>query len=127
MIAPPTMGIDMNTNQLDVIKRLGEISRLLDAATDELAVLDEHAVRAKQTFEVEYARRFVTAEGSVDMRKHLATLETQNERLEYELAVAQHRACKERINTLRNQLSTGQTVSAALRHQFAAEATGQWT
>lgn len=117
----------MHTNQIDVIKRLGEVSRMLDAATIEIAELDEMAVRAKQTFEVEYARAFVMAEGPIDVRKHLATLETQNERLAYELAVAKHRACKERINTLRNQISTGQTVSAALRHQFAAEAVGQFT
>lgn len=118
---------DMNPNQMQVIERLGEVSRMLDAATDELAVLDENAVRSKQTYEVEYARAFLVADGPIDVRKHVATLETQSERLRYELDVAKHRACKERINTLRNQLSTGQTVSAALRHQFAAEYVGQYT
>ena len=117
----------MNPEQLRVIKRLAEVSRMLDAATDELAVLDEDAVQAKQVFEVGYARAFIEAEGSVDMRKHVATVRTAGERLAFELAYAKHRACKERINTLRNQLSTGQTVSAALRHQFAAEGTGQFT
>ena len=118
----------MNPEQLRVIKRLAEVSRMLDAATDELAVLDEESVRAKQTFEVEYARRFIAAGGHpVDVRKHMATMATADERLAFELAAAKHRACKERINTLRNQLSTGQTVSAALRHQFAAEGTGQFT
>ena len=118
----------MNPEQLRVIKRLAEVSRMLDAATDELAVLDEESVRAKQVFEVEYARRFISAGGHpVDVRKHMATMATRDERLAFELAAAKHRACKERINTLRNQLSTGQTVSAALRHQFAAEGTGQWT
>jgi len=117
----------MNPEQLRVIKRLAEVSRMLDAATEELAQLDENAVEAKQTFEVGYARAFIQAEGSVDMRKHIATVQTAGERLEYELAYAKHRACKERMNTLRNQLSTGQTVSAALRHQFAAEGTGQFT
>lgn len=117
----------MNSEQLNVIKRLGEVSRMLDKATEELAMLDEESVRAKQLFEVEYARRFIAAEGAIDMRKHLATLATADERLAFELSAAKHRACRERINTLRNQLSTGQTVSAALRHQFAAEGTGQWT
>lgn len=117
----------MNPEQTRVIKRLAEVSRMLDAATDELAQLDESAVVAKQTFEVAYARAFLQAEGAVDTRKHIATVQTADERLAYELAYAQHRACKERMNTLRNQLSTGQTVSAALRHQFAAEGTGQWT
>lgn len=117
----------MNPEQLRVIQRLGEVSRLLDAATDELAELDEAAVQAKQAFEVEYARSFIKAEGAIDLRKHVATVATADARLAYELAYAKHRACKERMNTLRNQLSTGQTVSAALRHQFAAEGTGQFT
>ena len=117
----------MHSEQMRVIKRLAEVSRLLDAATDELAVLDEAAVVAKQSFEVGYARAFIEAEGPIDVRKHAATLATAQDRLDYELAYAKHRACKERMNTLRNQLSTGQTVSAALRHQFAAEATGQFT
>ena len=38
----------MNPEQLRVIKRLSEVSRMLDAATDELAVLDEQAVQARQ-------------------------------------------------------------------------------
>ena len=117
----------MHSEQMRVIKRLAEVSRLLDTATDELAVLDEAAVVAKQAFEVGYARAFIEAEGPIDVRKHAATLGTAQLRLDYELAYAKHRACKERMNTLRNQLSTGQTVSAALRHQFAAEGAGQFT
>ena len=122
------MGAVMSVEQTRVIKRLAEVSRMLDAATDELAVLDEEAVRAKQLYEVEYARQFIAADGHpIDVRKSMATLSTAGEKLAYEIAYAKHRACKERINTLRNQISTGQTVSAALRHQFSAEGTGQFT
>jgi len=117
----------MHAEQTRVIKRLAEVSRMLDTATDEIARLDEQAVVAKQAFEVKYAEAFIKAEGSMEMRKHKATLMSASERLEYELAYAKHRACKERMNTLRNQISTGQTVSAALRHQFAAEGVGQYT
>jgi hypothetical protein len=114
-------------NQIDIVKRLSELSRLLDAATDEIAVADEQAVTAKQTYEVAYARAFISSEGSVDMRKNLATVSTQVQRSEYELAYQKHRAVKERINTIRSQLSIGQTLSAAIRSQFAAEPLGQDT
>lgn len=117
----------MLPNQLDIVKRLSELSRLLDAATEEIALADEEAVKAKQAFEVAYARSFISSEGSVDMRKHLATVATQVQRLEYELAFQKHRAVKERINTIRSQLSIGQTLSAAIRSQFAAEPAGQYT
>lgn len=114
-------------NQIEIVKRLSQLSRLLDEATDEIARADEEAVKAKQAFEVAYARAFINSEGSVDMRKHLATVTTQVQRLEYELAFQKHRAVRERINTIRSQLSIGQTLSAAIRSQFAAEAVGQHT
>jgi hypothetical protein len=117
----------MLPNQLDIVKRLSELSRILDNATDEIAVADETAVKAKQVFEVAYARAFLNCEGSIDQRKHEATIRTQAERLEYELAFQKHRAVKERINTIRSQLSIGQTLSAAIRSQFAAEPVGQNT
>ena len=117
----------MIPNQIEVVKRLSELSRILDAATDEIARADEVAVRAKQAFEVAYARAFLNCEGSIDHRKHEATIRTQAERLEYELAFQKHRAVKERINTIRSQLSIGQTLSAAIRNQFQAEAVGQFT
>lgn len=117
----------MIPNQIEIVKRLSELSRLLDHATEEIALADEAAVKAKQAFEVAYARAFINSEGSVDMRKHRATITTQAERLEYELAFQKHRAVKERINTIRSQLSIGQTLSAAIRSQFQAEAVGQHT
>lgn len=117
----------MIPNQIEIVKRLSELSRILDAATDEIAKADEAAVVAKQAFEVAYARAFINAEGAIDLRKHVATISTQAERLEYEIAMQKHRAVKERINTIRSQLSIGQTLSAAIRSQFQAEPVGQYT
>jgi hypothetical protein len=117
----------MLPNQIEIVKRLSELSKILDRATDDIAVADEAAVLAKQAFEVAYARAFINCEGSVDHRKHEATIRTQAERLEYELAFQKHRAVRERINTIRSQLSIGQTLSAAIRSQFLAEPVGQDT
>jgi hypothetical protein len=111
--------------QTDIVLRLAELSRLLDAATVEVAVLDEEAVRAKQAHEVASARAYLTAEGSIDARKATAVLQAADLSLASDLAAAKHRACRERINTLRSQLSIGQTLSAAVRTQFMAEPVGQ--
>ena len=117
----------MLPNQLDIVKRLSELSRILDAATDEIAHADEEVVKRKQAFEVMYARAFLEAEGAIDTRKHIATIQTAQHRLDYEIAMQKHRAVKERIATIRSQLSIGQTLSAAIRSQFAAEPIGQHT
>jgi hypothetical protein len=111
--------------QTDIVLRLAELSRLLDAATVEVAVLDEEAVRAKQAHEVASARAYLTAEGPVDARKATAVIQAADLSLASDLAAAKHRACRERINTLRSQLSIGQTLSAAVRTQFMAEPVGQ--
>ncbi len=115
----------MIPTQTDIVLRLAELSRLLDAATVEVAVLDEEAVRAKQAHEVASARAYLTAEGSIDARKATAVLQAADLSLASDLAAAKHRACRERINTLRSQLSIGQTLSAAVRTQFMAEPVGQ--
>lgn len=117
----------MLPNQIEVIKRLSELSRMLDSATEEIAKVDDFAVKAKATYEVAYAKAFLSAEGSMDQRRQIAIVSCADEKFAMEVAEAQVRAVKERINTLRSQISIGQSVSAAIRTQFGAEATGQFT
>ncbi len=102
-------------NQTEVVKRLSELSRMLDAATDEIAVSDDKAVKAKGSYEVAYARSFLQSNGSMDVRRQEAILACADLRLAMEIAEAEVRAIKERINTLRSQISIGQSLSAAIR------------
>lgn len=115
----------MLPNQSDVIKRLSELSRFLDSATDEIALFDDEAVRAKSLYEVKFAKSFLSSDGSMDLRKQIANLDCSDEKLAMEIADAKVRAVKERINTLRSQISIGQSLSAALRQSFSAEGIGQ--
>lgn len=117
----------MLPNQTEVIKRLSELSRMLDKATEEIAILDHDYVVKKQAYEMGYSSAFIQSTGSMDIRKHEALLSNGELRFQMELAEQVLRACKERINTLRAQISIGQSVSAALRQSFSAEATGQYT
>jgi hypothetical protein len=117
----------MIPSQTDIVLRLAELSRLLDAATVEVAVLDEEAVRAKQAHEVASARAYLTSEGSIEARKAEAVLKCADLALAAELASAKHRACRERIRTLGVQIEVGRSLSAAVRSQFAAEPVGQFT
>lgn len=117
----------MIPTQAVALERLAELSRLLDAATDDIAVLDEEAVRAKAKYEVAYAKQFLEAIGSMDIRKQVAIYETQDESLTYELAQMKVRACKERIRTLGVQIEVGRSIASATKTQFMAEAVGQYT
>jgi len=102
------------------LKRLGELSRMLEAATSEYAELDEAAVRAKAAAEFAADRAFLGGEGSIEQRKAEARVETYRVRLDAELATAMVRHCQERIRTLRSQIEVGRSLNAALRSEFAA-------
>ena len=88
---------------------------------------DCKAVKAKGSYEVAYARSFLQSNGSMDVRRQEAILACADLRLAMEIAEAEVRALKERINTLRSQISIGQSLSAAIRQQFSAEGVGQYT
>lgn len=107
--------------------RLSELARMLDAKTTEIAGLDEEAVRAKARHEVEHARTFLSTPGSMDVRKQTAILETADAKLDAEIAEAKVRAAREAIRTLRDQLDVGRSLGAAVRAEFQAGATGQFT
>lgn len=114
-------------SQQQVVVRLSELSRLLDAATSEAAELDELYVVAKQRFEVAHARAYLAADGPVDSRKAQAAVACADLSLAMELAGAKYRAVKERIRTLGVQIDVGRSVGSAVRSQFAAEPSGQYT
>ena len=117
----------MIPNHQQALERLAELSKLLDKATDEIAVLDEEAVRAKQLYEVAYARAFLDAIGSMDLRRQIATYETREQNLTMELAQAKVRAIKERIRTLGTQIEVGRSLASAHKNQYLAEPVGQYT
>lgn len=117
----------MIPNHQQALERLAELSRLLDKATDEIALLDEEAVRAKQLYEVAYARAFLDAIGSMELRKQIATYETREQNLTMELAQAKVRALKERIRTLGTQIEVGRSLASAHKNQYLAEPVGQNT
>jgi hypothetical protein len=109
------------------LAEIDQCSKMLDAAVEELAVLDMETVYAKSDNEVAYSRTFLSLEGAVELRKQQSLLDTAQERLDYDIAESKLRACKSRIQKLHAQLSMLQTVNAALRAQFQSEPFGQYT
>lgn len=100
--------------------RLAQISRQLDTAQVELANADEAAVRARQRYEVAFSRAILTVEASnADTRKARATLDTETQKLDAEIADQQVRALRTRIAVLRDQVEIGRSLSAALRSEWA--------
>jgi hypothetical protein len=108
----------------DVAERLAGLSRDLDKQTGEAERLDRASVDARHRFEIAYSRAFLSSTGSMDMRKHHAVIATEIEKLEAEIADQVLRACRARIATLKVQIDTGRTLSAALRAEVALAGSG---
>lgn len=108
-----------------VILRLSELSRMLDAATDEYAHLDEQWVHAKAAHQVGFARAFLSAQGSVDHRKQAAVLEMADVYFAMEIAEQKVRAVRERIRTIRDQIEVGRSLNSAVKSEWSAGAVGQ--
>lgn len=115
------MSLTERLNPSEVVMRLAQISRQLDTAQVELANADENAVRTRQRYEVAYSKALLTVEASnADSRKARATLDTQTQKLDAEIADQQVRALRVRIAVLRDQVEIGRSLSAALRSEWAA-------
>lgn len=108
----------------DVAERLGQLSRDLDRQTGEAEKLDRAAVDSRHRYEIAYSRAFLSSSGSVDARKHHAIIATEVEKLDAEIADQVLRACRARIATIKVQIETGRSLSAALRAEVSLAGSG---
>jgi hypothetical protein len=104
---------------MEVADRLAKLSRELDRATTAAEDLDYDAARKRHTYDLAFSRAFLNSTGSVDARKHHAVIETEHEKLDAEIAEVALRACRTRISTLKMQIETGRSLSAAIRAEIS--------
>jgi limonene-1,2-epoxide hydrolase len=109
----------------DVILMLAQLGRQLDAKQEEIARLDESAVRAKARHEVAFARAFIAATGAEGLRKQSAVLETEAAKLDAEIAAQVLRAARESIQVLRDRLDIGRSLNSAIKSEWTAQGAAQ--
>src|SRR5262249_31474311 len=100
-----------------------ELSRLVQALTrvvDELATAEEDAVKARLAFDLRFSKAFISGEGSIDLRRHQATVTTHEARLAAELADVKVRNLRRKIESLRVQVDTARSMGAAVRTEAQA-------
>jgi hypothetical protein len=107
-----------NLTPAQIIETLTRIAKDIDDATDDIARLDEAAVRARVAFKTAYARAFLTSEGSMDVRKYTAELETGDLYFQAEIADQQHRAAVTSIRALRDRLEVGRSLGPLVRLEW---------
>ena len=107
-----------NLTPAQIIDTLTRIAKDIDEATEDIARLDEAAVRARAAYKTAYARAFLSSEGSMDVRKYTAELETAELSFTAEIADQQHRASITAIRALRDRLEVGRSLGPLVRLEW---------
>lgn len=112
------MTSDITAN--NIVRRLAALGRELDAAVEMLKDADTDAVQKRHAADLAESRAFVNAEGSMDMRKHLARLAIDRQESDALVAEALVRYLRNRIKSIETRIDLGRSMNAAHRAELAA-------
>jgi hypothetical protein len=102
----------------DVARQLAQLARDLDEAVRVLETADRDSVEKRAAADLSFSRAFMAATGSVDFRKHFATVETHQLRLDADVADAVVRHLRRRIDALKTRIEVGRSYGAAIRAEL---------
>jgi uncharacterized protein (UPF0261 family) len=100
--------------------QLAELSRDLDHTVRLLKDADLDAVTKRHTADLAESHSFVSVEGSMELRKHLARIATDRQEQEAVVAEAVVRYLRQRINAIGTRIEVGRSMGAALRAELSA-------
>lgn len=106
-------------NPTQVAQQLAALARDLDVTVQQLEVADRDAVEKRAGADLAFSRAFVAAVGSVDLRKHLAQIETHQLRMDADVADALVRHLRRRVDALKTRIDVGRSFGAALRAEIS--------
>ena len=103
----------------EVALNLARLARELDQTVKTLQIADRDATEKRVSFDLAYSRAFIAEQGSVDQRKHLATVATHRQRLEADVADALVRHLRRQLDALKVRIDVGRSYGVAVRTQIA--------
>lgn len=107
-------------NALAVVRQLAHLTTELHATVAAMGSADATATRARLLFDLAYSRAFLLAEGAMDVRKHVASVETHELREVAEVAEAVVRQLQRRIREIGMRIDVGRSYGAAVRSELSA-------
>lgn len=107
-----------------VAQQLANLARQLDDLVDAIDDAEKRAVNLREDYTMAYAKAFLTSEGSMDIRRHLATELTHDTRIAAELAEQTVKGIRRQIETVRIRIDVGRSLGAALRAEAGLAGSG---
>lgn len=111
----------------DVALQLARVARELDQAVTALEGAERDAVEKRAAADLAFSRTFMAAGGAMELRKHYATEQTHQQRLDADVAEAVVRHLRRRIDALKVRIDVGRSLGAAIRAEIALGGTGYET
>jgi hypothetical protein len=103
----------------DVVIQLAGLARELDQTVKALESADRDATEKRAVHDLAFSTAFLTATGSMDMRKHLAVVECHQQRLDADVADTVVRHLRRRIDAIKTRIDVGRSYGAAIRSEMA--------
>lgn len=103
---------------------LAKLSRELVTMTGEYAQLNSEARTALAAYKVGYARAYLESEGTLEARKHEATVATADLLWASELAEAAYDNCRTALRVLGQRMDAGRTLASTVRAEAIASGAG---
>lgn len=111
-------------NAADITRTLGQLSKDLWHCIESLEAADMDATEKKHLADLAYSKAFLTAQGSVDQRKHTAFVETEEQRFAAEVADALVRNLVRRMKGLERRVEVGRSTSSWHKAELSLIAQG---
>jgi DNA-binding transcriptional regulator WhiA len=109
----------MELTPATMVEHLGRISKALDEQASAVEKLDQDFTAAKIAYKRDFARAFLSADGSVDVRRYTAEIATQEQFAAMELSDQVLRAGRESLRVLRDRLDVGRSLGAIMRMEWS--------
>jgi hypothetical protein len=108
----------------EVALQLGRLARELDDAVRMLEAADRESIERRAAADLAFSRAFMAAAGSMDIRKHLAVIETHDQRLAADAADAVVRHLRRRVDAIKTRVDIGRSYGAAIRAELNLQQAG---
>lgn len=107
-------------NATEVAAHLAQLARDLNAKVDAIRAAERDYVEKRGAADLAYSRAYLSAEGSIDARRHQATVRTYEQRMAADVAEAVVKHLRREIDALRVRIDVGRSYGAAIRAELSA-------
>ena len=106
-------------SQVDIEEEILRLLAMLEDETEAFERLAEDAAKKEATFKAEWAKAYLSAQGSIKDREAWADYQLADQSMQYKIAEGLVKAKREKLNALRTSLDALRTLAANIRVQVA--------